>query len=133
MTLGGVFVAHQTVPHGLLTACPEPDDRRPDARCPVESALTVLRRRWTPLIVREFLLAGGLGYSELAAALPRLSAKVLADRLAELTQAGVLVRTRTPGWPPRVTYALTPRGEELAPVLAALWEWGARRDAPDPR
>jgi hypothetical protein len=34
-----------------------------------------------------------------------------------------------PGTPPRVSYALTPRGESLRPVLAALWRWGVRDEA----
>jgi DNA-binding HxlR family transcriptional regulator len=124
-TLGGAFVAHQTVLYGPLAGCATPEERRPDPGCPVEVTLAALRGRWTPLILQEFLRGGGLAFSELAAALPGLSAKVLTERLAQLTDAGVLDRTRTAAWPPRVRYTLTERGRELTPILAALWEWGA--------
>jgi DNA-binding HxlR family transcriptional regulator len=125
-TLGGAIVAHQSVGHGqeLLGTC-SGSAAEPDPGCPVEVALAALRGRWTPLILREFLRAGELSYSELAGVLTSLSDKVLSERLAQLTEAGVLERRREPAWPPRVTYALTDRGRGLRPVLEAMWEWGA--------
>ncbi|MFE1584912.1 winged helix-turn-helix transcriptional regulator [Streptomyces sp. NPDC058737] len=87
-------------------------------------ALAALHGRWTTLVIRE-LLRGDHSYSELRAALPALSDKVLSDRLAHLTRAGVVDRDRRPGWPPRVRYTLTPNGHRLGPVLQALWDWGA--------
>jgi DNA-binding HxlR family transcriptional regulator len=90
---------------------------------PVEITLTALRGRWTPQVIGE-LLGGERAFSEIRAALPALSDKVLCERLAHLTSTGVLDRTRTPGWPPRVTYTLTARGRRLAPVLRALRDWG---------
>nr|WP_218902714.1 helix-turn-helix domain-containing protein [Streptomonospora nanhaiensis] len=97
---------------------------RPVPDCPVETALAALSGRWTTLVVRE-LLRGRESYTELAGALPELSAKVLSDRLAQLVDAGVATRVRRPGWPPRVRYVLTERGRALGPVLQALWDWGA--------
>ncbi|GHC49470.1 winged helix-turn-helix transcriptional regulator [Streptomyces flavofungini] len=112
-----------------------PDDPRarvpaPSPDCPVEVTLAALRGRWTTLLVRELLAGDVYAYSELAAALPQLSDKVLAERLAQLTAAGVVRRTRTPGWPPTVTYELTSHGRDLGPVLQALWDWGAQHPAP---
>ncbi|GAA4204585.1 winged helix-turn-helix transcriptional regulator [Actinocatenispora rupis] len=99
-------------------------DPRPEPDCPVEVTLGVLRGRWTPLVIDQFR-AGPRTFGEVAAALPALSDKVLADRLAQLTAAGVLSRHRTPGWPARVRYDLTDRGAALVPVLHAMWQWGA--------
>jgi DNA-binding HxlR family transcriptional regulator len=121
-------VAHQTVGYqaaGLMDDCSVPV-AQPHPSCPVDVTLAVLRGRWTALVIREFLL-GDRSFSQLAQALPKLSDKTLADRLALLTDAGVLDRQRTPGWPPRVHYSLTDRGRALAPVLEAMWEWGLTR------
>lgn len=124
-------MTHRTVGHpaGL------PDDPRahvtaPTPECPVEITLAALHGRWTTLVVRE-LLRGDRSYSDLRAALPVLSDKVLSDRLAQLGEAGVVERDRRPGWPPRVRYALTPSGHRLGPVLQALWDWGAEVSARD--
>ncbi|MFF9198398.1 winged helix-turn-helix transcriptional regulator [Streptomyces sp. NPDC014779] len=123
-------MTHRTVGHpaGL------PDDLHarvatPTPACPVEITLAALHGRWTTLVVRE-LLRGDRSYSELRTALPALSDKVLSERLAQLGAAGVVSRDRRPGWPPRVRYALTPRGRRLGPVLQALWDWGAEAPAP---
>jgi DNA-binding HxlR family transcriptional regulator len=96
----------------------------------VEITLAALHGRWTTLVVRE-LLRGDRSYSDLRAALPMLSDKVLSDRLAQLAEAGVIHRDRRPGWPPRVHYTLTPKGHRLGPVLQALWDWGAETSARD--
>jgi DNA-binding HxlR family transcriptional regulator len=118
-------VAHQAVSHSkLLAICPGPN-AAPSPECPVEVTLAALRGRWMPLVLLEFFRNGELAFSELAAALPRLSDKVLSERLAQLTETGVVRRHRTSAWPPRVTYALTDQGRALGPILQAMWYWGA--------
>lgn len=121
-------MAHQTVRDTRLSSVCTGPDVAPSPDCPVEAALAVLRGRWMPLVLLQFLRNDELSYSELAAALPSLSDKVLSDRLIQLTDAGVLARHRTPGWPPRVRYAMTDRGRALAPVLEAMWHWGTTND-----
>ncbi|WP_433336970.1 winged helix-turn-helix transcriptional regulator [Spirillospora sp. CA-294931] len=125
-------MTHQTVGHAAEPGLP--DDPRagvaaPSASCPVEITLAALRGRWTTLVVRE-LLRGDRTFTELSAALPDLSDKVLSERLAQLTGAGVLDRRREAGWPPRVHYGLTPWGRRLGPVLQAMWDWGAQAPTP---
>lgn len=126
-------MTHQTVGHtrpvgggGPLADCPDSAlvPPGPEPRCPIDVTLAALGGRWTPLVLREFLRRGEATYSELSAALPALSDKVLSDRLAQLTGAGVVERHRTPGWPPRVRYTLTRQGRALEPVVQSMWEWG---------
>ncbi|MCP9952508.1 MULTISPECIES: winged helix-turn-helix transcriptional regulator [Actinomadura] len=121
-------MTHQTVGLPGLPDDPRADAAEPVPSCPVEITLDALRGRWTTLVVRE-LLRADRSFSDLRQALPALSDKVLADRLAHLLQAGVLERRRQPGWPPRTRYTLTPRGRRLGPVLQALWDWGAEAQA----
>ncbi|MFE9103557.1 winged helix-turn-helix transcriptional regulator [Actinomadura geliboluensis] len=116
-------MTHQTVGHPGLPDDPRAAVDEPTPSCPVEITLDVLRGRWMTLVVRE-LLREDRSFTELRQALPALSDKVLADRLAHLVQCGVLERRRQPGWPPRTRYALTPHGHRLGPVLQALWDWG---------
>ncbi|WP_219461918.1 winged helix-turn-helix transcriptional regulator [Nonomuraea rhizosphaerae] len=128
-------MTHQTVGHPSHPLRPGlPDDplaqvTEPTPHCPVEITLAALRGRWTTLVIRELLQADRT-FTELRQALPTLSDKVLSDRLAHLTEAGVLDRSRRPGWPPRTHYSLTPAGRRLGPVLQALWDWGAQHQPP---
>jgi len=86
----------------------------------IARALELVGERWALLIVRD-LLVGPRRYGELAAGLPRIPSNILAARLKELQEAGILRRA------PRsrvIVYELTPYGRELEPVVLALGAWG---------
>lgn len=92
--------------------------------CAMAKALDVVGDRWTLLVVRELLLRDGLRYTDLLRGLPGIATNLLAERLRDLEQAGVVAREDAP--PPIATtlYHLTPRGQALRPVLKALGRWG---------
>lgn len=97
--------------------------------CGITQALELVGERWALLIVRD-LLVGPRRYGELAAGLPRIPSNILAARLKQLQEAGVIRRV------PRsriIIYELTPYGHELEPVVLALGAWGfkALRDPRD--
>ena len=99
--------------------------------CPVAVACETFAERWTPLILRELVL-GSRRFNEIHRGVPRMSRTLLAQRLRELTAAGV-VRSASGN------YQLTPSGLELGEVVVRLGEWGqrwaspVRRDRLDPR
>jgi len=92
--------------------------------CSLAKALDLVGDRWTLLIVRELLLRGACRYTDLRNGLPGIATNLLADRLRELEQAGVVAREDAP--PPIATtlFRLTPRGEELQSALVELGRWG---------
>jgi DNA-binding HxlR family transcriptional regulator len=96
--------------------------------CGIARALDVVGERWALLVVRELLLTPQR-FSQLRHALPHVSSNVLADRLRELEQNGVIRRGPAEADDPRV-YELTERGRELEPILRALGDWGI--GAPQP-
>jgi DNA-binding HxlR family transcriptional regulator len=101
-----------------------------DDPCGIARALDVVGERWALLLVRELLL-GPKRFTDLRAGLRGVSTDVLALRLRQLEQAGVLRPVSLP--PPAATraYELTERGRELEPVLQALGRWGSRDVLPD--
>lgn len=93
--------------------------------CGIARALDLIGERWAILLVRELLL-GPKRFTDLRAGLPGGSPNVLAQRLRELEQAGV-VRRRKLGPPAGIrVYELTARGLELEPVVLELARWGSR-------
>jgi DNA-binding HxlR family transcriptional regulator len=92
--------------------------------CAIAKSLDVIGDRWTLLIVRELALRGACRYTDLRNGLPGIATNLLADRLRDLEQAGVIAREDAP--PPIATtlFRLTPRGEALRPVLEQLTQWG---------
>ena len=95
-----------------------------DEYCALAKSLDVVGDRWTLLIVRELELRGGCRYTDLRNGLPGIATNLLADRLRELEHEGLVVREDAP--PPVATtlFRLTPRGQELRPVLESLVRWG---------
>jgi DNA-binding HxlR family transcriptional regulator len=95
-----------------------------DEYCSLAKSLDVVGDRWTLLIVRELVLRGACRYTDLRNGLPGIASNLLAERLRELEQAGVITREDAP--PPIATtlFRLTPRGEELRPALENLIRWG---------
>lgn len=91
--------------------------------CPLAKSLDVLGERWTLLIVRE-LLAGPKRYTDLRHGLPGLATDLLATRLRDLQQTGLLTRRDIPPPTKATVYELTERGQALRPALLELARWG---------
>src|SRR5260370_40957354 len=87
-----------------------------------EEVFGVLGKRWSGVLL-DLLLQRPARFSELAAALPQLSKRVLTDRLAELAAVGLVLREGGPGPPVSVIYRLTERGEGLRAAMDALRGW----------
>ena len=93
--------------------------------CPrFEKAVDILSKRWVALIVFQ-LLNGQQRFSEIEAALPNLSGRVLSERLKELETEGVIKRDVIPETPVRIEYTLTEKGCALAPILEEISKWSS--------
>lgn len=97
--------------------------------CAVAHALELVGERWALLVVRE-LLGGPKRYTDLAGGLPGIGTNILAGRLRDLEQVGVIQKRRLPPPAAASVYELTPYGEELREPLDALGRWGARSLGP---
>lgn len=71
-------------------------------------------------------MPGLFGATDLRAGLPGASPNVVAQRLRELEQSGVLHRRRLPPPAAASVYELTEWGAQLEPVVLALGRWGSR-------
>jgi DNA-binding HxlR family transcriptional regulator len=99
--------------------------------CPVARAAEILADRWTALIVRELIL-GSHRFNEIERGLPGISRSLLASRLRDLEDAGVI--ERLPGAQPKVTaYHLSEAGRDLTTVIETLGAWGVRWAFGEPR
>jgi DNA-binding HxlR family transcriptional regulator len=93
--------------------------------CSVARALDVLGDRWAMLLVRELLL-GPKRYTDLLHGLPGVGTNVLAVRLRELEEAGIIAREKLPPPAASTVYVLTDDGAALRPVIDELARWGVR-------
>ncbi|MFN2587575.1 MAG: winged helix-turn-helix transcriptional regulator [Actinomycetota bacterium] len=94
--------------------------------CPAYShAMEIIGRRWTGAIIRS-MITGATRYSEIVAAVPGLSDRLLSERLKELEAEGIVERKVTPSTPVRVDYELTEKGRALGAVVREVARWADR-------
>jgi len=86
-------------------------------------AMAVLSRPWNGLIIAT-LEQGPARFSELGTKLEDLGDRMLALRLKELEQLGLVARTVQCGPPVRVEYSLTSVGRGFREVETAIQRWG---------
>jgi DNA-binding HxlR family transcriptional regulator len=91
--------------------------------CPIEATLDLIDGKWKAIILYH-LLGGTLRFGEMRKRLSKITQRMLTRQLRELEEVGLISRTVFAQVPPRVDYALTPRGRTLEPVIRALWMWG---------
>ena len=99
--------------------------RTQDDGCGIAHASDLLGHRWALVVVRELLL-GPKRFSDLRTGIPGISPNVLAQRLRELEEAGILRRRKLA--PPAAVqvYEVTEWGKELEPAVLALGRWASR-------
>jgi DNA-binding HxlR family transcriptional regulator len=103
--------------------------KRFDQYCPIAHALSLVGERWSLLVVRE-LLKGPRRYTDIAAGLPGIGTNILAARLRQLEEGGVLTRRKLPPPAASTVYELTEYGIGLEEVIYAMARWGARSLGP---
>lgn len=93
--------------------------------CSLAKALDVIGERWSLLVVRE-LLDGPKRYTDLRGGIPGISTDVLAARLKDLEDDGIVERRTLPPPAASKVYELTAMGFGLGPAVAALSKWGSQ-------
>src|SRR5215475_13032908 len=95
----------------------------PPEPCLLTECMMIIAGAWAPNVIWH-LREGPRRFSELRLDIPPVSAKVLAQRLRELEERGVVHRSVQPTSPPSVEYSLTSLGLELVPALDAIVKVG---------
>ncbi len=94
-----------------------------NASCAVARSLDVIGDWWSLLIVRD-ALRGARRFSEFERSLG-IAKNILTVRLRKLEENGILSVVPASDGSAYQEYVLTQKGKALAPVVKALWNWGA--------
>ena len=93
--------------------------------CPSRGLLDRIGDRWTVLVIGA-LDVGPQRFSQLQTTVDGVSQKMLSQTLRSMEPDGLVTRTVYPEVPPRVEYALTPKGEALIPLVDDMRTYGKR-------
>ena len=91
-------------------------------------ALVLVGERWSLHVVRE--IGNGVGRFDVIQRRTGAPREMLTARLRKLESVGVISRAPYSQRPLRYEYSLTAAGEELIPVMAALYSWGEKYATP---
>jgi DNA-binding HxlR family transcriptional regulator len=100
--------------------------RRSD--CQINFALETFGDMWSLLIVRDIVYYGKKTYGEFLDSEEGIATNILASRLAQLEQKGILDKKPCDTDRRKDIYSLTDRGLDLIPVLLEMARWSARHD-----
>ena len=92
------------------------------AACPTREVVDRIGSKWS-LLTLYALSTGTLRFTELKARVEGVSQKMLTQTLRGLERDGLVSRRVHPTIPPKVEYSLTPLGESLSGLIAAIRLW----------
>jgi DNA-binding HxlR family transcriptional regulator len=94
-------------------------------------ASELIGRRWTGAII-YLLLQQPCRFATLRDAIPDITDRMLSERLQQLEEEGIVLRTVVPKAPVRVDYSLTAKGRALADAMDAIGAWANQWIPPEP-
>ena len=99
----------------------------PRSGCPINLSLEVIGDKWSLLIIRDMMFGNRRHFRALLTQSEEgIASNILADRMAKLTQQGLVTSAPDPGHKQRVRLSLTEPAIQLVPVMAHLGAWGRR-------
>lgn len=93
--------------------------------CPVACALDLFGDKWTLLVIRDLVL-GRSRFKDFTASPEGIPTNILSDRLERLQERGLIEQVPATEGGKRMAYALTEKGESLAPILRSIRDWGLK-------
>ncbi|MFD2204988.1 winged helix-turn-helix transcriptional regulator [Kiloniella antarctica] len=94
------------------------------SNCPISRTLDLLGDKWTLLIIRDLMIIGKKQYGEFLTSPEKISTNILAERLKRLEVAGIIEKRVYQNNPPRYEYLLSPKGNDLRPLIREISKWG---------
>ena len=90
--------------------------------CPSRSVLNLLKCKYTLEILSE-IIDGNIHYGTLLRSVEGINPRILAQRLHDFEQEGILSRKVLPTSPPQVEYKMTNKGIALRSIVEEMKKW----------
>ena len=95
--------------------------------CPINLTVELLGDRWSLVVLRDVMFGSRRTYGALLSGSEEgISSNVLADRLKNLVEAGMLTKEKDRHHKQKSLYSLTEKSISLVPLFVHLGAWGRR-------
>ena len=98
------------------------------SNCPISNVLDHVGDKWSLLIIRDIALYGKQTYKALLESDESMATNVLATRLAQLEESGILAKQTDATDKRKKLYCLTEQGRDFIPLLIDMTLWSAKYD-----
>ncbi|WP_330640677.1 helix-turn-helix domain-containing protein [Anaerovorax odorimutans] len=105
---------------------------RAEYTCPLELTHDITKGKWKPIILWQ-LGKGTQSLSSLKKEINGITQKMLIEQLKELIEYGMAAKKSYEGYPLKVDYFLTPRGEKMLCAIEIMQEIGIEMMIEDDR
>ena len=92
---------------------------RNEYTCPLELTHDITKGKWKPIILWQ-LGKNVMSLSQLEKDIVGITQKMLLEHLGELTDFGIVAKRTFDGYPLKVEYSLTERGEKLLEAITIM-------------
>jgi len=96
---------------------------RDEYTCPLQLTHDIIRGKWKPIVLWQ-LGKERTSLSALKREIKGISQKMLLEHLKDLQEFGMVDKEQYTGYPLKVEYFLTPRGERMLEVIVAMQKIG---------
>lgn len=96
---------------------------RNEYTCPLELTHDIIKGKWKPILIWQ-LSKGSRSLSTLKKEIQGITQKMLIQHLKELADYGVVSKTSSEGYPLKVEYYLTKRGEQILEAVSIMQSIG---------
>ncbi len=94
--------------------------------CPISTSLDIWGDKWSLLIIRDMMLFNKNTYGEFSNSMKKIATNILASRLVDLEQSGLISKEEHPDSKAKIFYKLTQKGIDLLPIIAEMNLWAAK-------
>lgn len=92
--------------------------------CPISCSLEMWGDKWSLLIIRDLMLKKECTYGDFLKADEKIATNILAARLQNLLDNGIIDKKGHPDSKLKILYFLTQKGIDLIPVIVEINLWG---------
>lgn len=96
---------------------------RKRSECPISNSLDIWGDKWSLLIIRDLMFKKECTYGDFMKSEEKIATNILATRLQNLEQSGLIQKLSHPDSKAKVLYKLTEKGIDLLPILLEIHLW----------
>ncbi len=93
------------------------------SECPLSCSLDIFGDKWSLLIIRDLMFENKCTYNDFLKSQEGIATNILASRLKELEENGVIEKSAHPDSKAKNLYRLTSKGIDLLPILIEVYIW----------